>query len=328
MRKDFVAFILTYGRPNNCITVESLRKSGYTGDVVILVDDDDPSLPEYREVYGDQVHVMSKLDAAAITDTGDCAKHYRGTVYARNACFPIAKQLGYRYFVELDDDYGWFGYRYPGKRDGETEPKMHGWKILDIDAVWESLVDLLNDTGAHSVAMSQGGDHMGGTIDGYQMKLMRKAMNSWVCDVKKPFTFVGRMNDDVSTYVSGNRVGRLFFTVKPLQLNRRSSTNLTARSQWRSDSLERTCRTPGRIATGRGRRPFTASRHHCTRQRAREARSKTNDRREACAGSDARSYLARETYRRVGWCDRTPPRFWKEHRLRNRQRGSRASLGC
>tara|TARA_R110000796_G_scaffold229663_5_gene347086 strand:+ start:644 stop:1519 length:876 start_codon:yes stop_codon:yes gene_type:complete len=223
MRKDFVAFILTYGRPNNCITVESLRKSGYTGDVVILVDDDDPSLPEYREVYGDQVHVMSKLDAAAITDTGDCAKHYRGTVYARNACFPIAKQLGYRYFVELDDDYGWFGYRYPGKRDGETEPKMHGWKILDIDAVWESLVDLLNDTGAHSVAMSQGGDHMGGTIDGYQMKLMRKAMNSWVCDVKKPFTFVGRMNDDVSTYVSGNRVGRLFFTVKPLQLNQLQS---------------------------------------------------------------------------------------------------------
>ena len=43
-------------------------------------------------------------------------------------------------------------------------------------------------------------------------------MNSFFCDVEKPFMFRGRLNDDVNTYVSLGNIGRLFFTDMELQL--------------------------------------------------------------------------------------------------------------
>ena len=46
----------------------------------------------------------------------------------------------------------------------------------------------------------------------------RKAMNSFVCDVDKPIRFKGRMNEDVTTYVSQGNKGDLFLTYMELQL--------------------------------------------------------------------------------------------------------------
>ena len=44
-------------------------------------------------------------------------------------------------------------------------------------------------------------------------------MNSFVCDTEKPFWFVGRMNEDVNTYVLGALRGDLFFTTTQVQLD-------------------------------------------------------------------------------------------------------------
>ena len=43
-------------------------------------------------------------------------------------------------------------------------------------------------------------------------------MNSFICDVDKPFLFFGRVNEDVNTYVTEGRRGKLFFTVMQAQL--------------------------------------------------------------------------------------------------------------
>jgi hypothetical protein len=68
--------------------------------------------------------------------------------------------------------------------------------------------------------MSQGGDHMGGAgnISAEAAWLKRKAMNSFICDVERPITFVGRINEDVTTYVTLGALGGLFFTYSRLQL--------------------------------------------------------------------------------------------------------------
>ena len=39
--KDFVAFILTHGRADNVITYNTLRNHGYTGRIVLIIDDED-----------------------------------------------------------------------------------------------------------------------------------------------------------------------------------------------------------------------------------------------------------------------------------------------
>ena len=55
---------------------------------------------------------------------------------------------------------------------------------------------------ALTLAMAQRGDFVGGKendiLKGEKMK--RKAMNSFICSVDRPFKFVGRINEDVNTY--------------------------------------------------------------------------------------------------------------------------------
>ena len=49
MRDDFAAFVLSHGRPDDVVTVASLKRSGYSGRLFVVVDDEDPTLDRYRE---------------------------------------------------------------------------------------------------------------------------------------------------------------------------------------------------------------------------------------------------------------------------------------
>ena len=100
----FVAFILTHGRPDRVLTYEKLRKHGYTGKIYIVCDDEDKTLPEYRKRFGD-VLVFSKSEIAKTFDEGDNFGDRRSIIYARNACFELAQQIGATHIIELDDDY-------------------------------------------------------------------------------------------------------------------------------------------------------------------------------------------------------------------------------
>ena len=44
---DFVVFILTHGRADRVITYNALRKSGYTGRIVLVIDNEDTQAREY-----------------------------------------------------------------------------------------------------------------------------------------------------------------------------------------------------------------------------------------------------------------------------------------
>jgi len=101
----FCAFILTHGRANRVYTYKTLKKSGYTGPIVIVVDNEDRTIDEYKKVFKDQVYVFDKKAMAAKIDEGDNFQDRRAIIYARNACFEIAEAFGYEYFIQLDDDY-------------------------------------------------------------------------------------------------------------------------------------------------------------------------------------------------------------------------------
>ncbi len=219
MRDDFAAFVLSHGRADRVITVDALRRAGYTGRLYVVVDDEDPALDEYRTRYGDAVLTFSKPDVAETFDVGDLEPNRQTVAYARNACWDLARSVGVRYFAELDDDYKDFLYRVVGRTDGGL-PRLRGWAIRNLDGVLEAMVRFVEETPTTTIAMSQGGDWMGGTEGAMAaIRLKRKAMNSFVCDVDRPFDFVGRLNEDVNTYLALGRTGRLFFTVSTVQLN-------------------------------------------------------------------------------------------------------------
>lgn len=214
MRSDFAAFILTHGRPDDVITYKALMGAGYTGPLFIVVDDEDPTAERYRQRFGaERVIVFEKKATASRTDEANNFDDRRVIVHARNVSFDLARRLGFRYFIQLDDDYNSFLLR-DHPTNGNGRPRAY--LIRNMDAVLEAMVRFIETTPALTLAMSQGGDHIGG-FDGIEMK--RKAMNSFVCSTDRAFLFLGAVNEDVNTYVHIGSKGGLFFTFTGLQLN-------------------------------------------------------------------------------------------------------------
>lgn len=213
--RKFCIFILSYKRPNSIYTLKTLEKSNYNGDWYIICGDDDPTINEYINNYGkEKILIFNKEEVAEYTDSCDNFGKKKLCLFARNYCFEIAKQLGYDYFLELDDDYTSFEYRYI------QEEKLKVMKVEEFDYIVEIMLDFLQQSNATAVAFAQGGDFIGGAKNGFVAKnrVKRKCMNSWFCCTNKPFKFLGSMNDDVNTYITLGNKGQLFFTIADVSL--------------------------------------------------------------------------------------------------------------
>ena len=209
--KDFAVFILTHGRPDNLKTLSTLKKCGYTGKIYFIVDNEDKTIEQYKNNYGvENVKVFDKKAMADSIDEGNNFDNRKVIIHARNACFEIAKELGITYFVQFDDDYYYFGYRY-----------ITGAKIIkNINAVFDAMLNFYKSTNIKSICFSQGGDHIGGFSG---IKLKRKAMNSFFCSTERPFQFIGSINEDVNTYTTLGSRGNLFFTFTNIQLDQKDT---------------------------------------------------------------------------------------------------------
>lgn len=210
----FAVFILTHGRPNNVITYKTIRKQGYTGEVFIVIDNEDKTADEYRRIYGDKVIVFDKADIAARFDEGDNFNDRRAVFYARNACFDIARSLGVDYFLQLDDDYNQFKYRI---NDKGVHPDDYFTVKRSLDDVFFAFLEYFKAIDAKSIATMQGGDFFGGAESFGKPK--RKCMNTFFCAVDRPFAFVGRVNEDVNTYTYYQRQGNLFLSLPFVQMD-------------------------------------------------------------------------------------------------------------
>lgn len=220
MRENsFVAFILTHGRPQRVSTVKALRRFGYTGEIRIVIDDEDNKEKEYRELYGNDVVKFCKKDIAKTFDEGDNFNDRRAIIYARNACFDIARELGFKYFIELDDDYNEFSYKFDRDMNFKESP------IKNLDAIFDAMIDFYKSVPIKSIAMAQKGDFIGGAAGAFarDIKLRRKCMNTFICSTERPFQFIGRINEDVNTYTRMGNVGNLFFTIPHIAINQKQT---------------------------------------------------------------------------------------------------------
>src|SRR5699024_2076701 len=101
---NYVVFILSNGRPNEQLTLNMLKDNGYTGEYYIVCDDEDITLSEYKEKYGNNVLVFNKEKIHERTDTVDNFHKKTSAVYARNAIYDIAKEKNIKHFIMADDD--------------------------------------------------------------------------------------------------------------------------------------------------------------------------------------------------------------------------------
>lgn len=209
MINNFCVIVLCHARPDDTTTPETLRKFGYTGKIILLLDDEDTTIDQYRNNFKDYtIETYSKDDKMKIIDSMDNTGDKRCAVYARNACFDVANKYGYRYFCQMDDDYTSIPYRFI------ENDKLYRSDEVNLDEVFKAYIDFMNvNDNIYSVAFAEPGDFTGGTGSKLnQRNFLTKCMGSWICDVNKPLTFKGTMNDDVNTYALAGAQGKMFFT--------------------------------------------------------------------------------------------------------------------
>jgi hypothetical protein len=215
--KNFAVFIMVYGRPDKNLTYNTLLKSGYTGKVYFIGDNTDIEIDKYKKLYSNDLFIFDKKEAAKKYDSGDNSGDLRSTMFAANEIFRIAKSISVQYFFIMCDDYFDFYYAF-------ADSVGSVW-IKNIDKIFDLMVNFYKTTSALSIAFAQTGDFIGGIDNGkasYRFS-KRKVMNSFLCSTDRPFEFVGRMNEDVTTYVNLGQRGELFLTIPVIALGQKDT---------------------------------------------------------------------------------------------------------
>lgn len=210
IRDDFAVLILTHGRADKVYTIKRVLEAGnYTGKWYLVIDDEDDQAGEYIKRYGsERVQVFCKQAVDDRIDTMDTFHEHRAIVYARNAAFDVARKLGLKYFLEFDDDYIDCQFR------ADDGTKLKVMPCRDLDTLFESMLDFLDDTGALTVAFCQGGDFIGGKNNArVREQVLRKAMNSFFCRTDMPVDFFGTINEDVNMYTLLGSRGALIMSI-------------------------------------------------------------------------------------------------------------------
>lgn len=212
-RDDFCVFVISHGKPTND-TYEQLSLLKCTYPIYIVIDDKDPKMDEYIQKYGeDRVCIFSKVEYAKKCDMFDNFDFDKVIIFARNACYDFAEKLGYKYFIELDDDYNEFAFRFPGK-------KWIHMKRSSIDDVFTLYVNYYEQFEKIKILAFMQGADITGIING---RPLRKSMNTLICSTDRRVVFNGRINEDVNSYTRGNQLGDIFISFPHVTIHQRAS---------------------------------------------------------------------------------------------------------
>lgn len=221
--KSFAIFILSHGRPHDIITLSALKKANCTAKTYIIIDNEDTTASEYIKLYGNRVIQFDKTEYAKSVDTADNLSDNKSIIFARNYCWELAEKLGLEYFLQLDDDYTDFQYRYARP----NENKLSYVSVKQFDKLCDLMIDFLKASNADTVAFAQGGDYIGGRNGGlFEQRVKRKAMNSLFCRTDKRIEFLGRRNSDVTAYCYHGSRGKLFLTIADIMLNQKQTQSI------------------------------------------------------------------------------------------------------
>ena len=212
---NLIIFIITNGRPDNIQTLKTLSDSGNTHPIYLVIDNEDTKGDEYQRKYPGKVKVFDKALYGAMVDHYDNFNNLRSTTHARNACFDIAAELGFTYFLVLDDDYTSFKLRINNELN---HPKSCPNMKRNLGKIFSLTLEYFINSNFTSICFSQGGDWFGGE-EQFGKAPKRKAMNTFFCSTDRPFKFVGRINEDVNTYTWYQGQGNLFMTIPFIQMN-------------------------------------------------------------------------------------------------------------
>lgn len=195
-------YIISKGRPS-CTTAQTLTKMGYPGEWYIVCGNNDETIGEYKDNWGDHVIEFDWYDEITRTDTLDnfgFEKMASGAVPVRNATCDIARARGEKRHWQLDDDYSGFYRVVKGTMKKER---------MDGEALYEVFTEISEF--AHRCGLSNAGIALG-TIESHPaqaQKFGKRVFNAHnlPTDTKLLTRWRGRMNDDLINAIETYRNG-------------------------------------------------------------------------------------------------------------------------
>lgn len=175
----------------------------------VVCSTDDAQLDGYKKRYGDRVIVFDK-DKLKF-DTMDNFGIKKVGSYARQACFPIARDLGYRYFLSLDDDYSDLVWRY-ATADIKSMPQK---SCKHLEEMFEAMFEFLCVCpDLYELSFATCATYIGGVNAKHAWRdVIRRTVNTHFNDVEKWISYKGTFNDDINAYVEYSQRGKLFFMI-------------------------------------------------------------------------------------------------------------------
>ena len=210
----FSIFITSHNSPHKCMSYNSLRTAGYTGDIRLVIDDEDPKFDEYTYL-GYNLVVFHKQDYVDSLDIGMSKENPQlaAVLYARAAVEDYARQIGLEYFIVMDDDIYGFRYRIP---QGD---KLCSRPVENFDALIDNYIQFMKVSNSLCLSFAHDGSFIGGVSSIEKILERRSCHTIFLRDVSKVFEWKFAVNEDYVSSLLYANIGKLMLTLPFVQRN-------------------------------------------------------------------------------------------------------------
>lgn len=204
---NFAILIKSHKRANSLLTYETLKNTGYIGDVYIIVDDEDNQLAEYKKKYKKNIKVFNKDEMLKYADTIDNLKNKNNALLPAIYANILANELGLEYYMLIDDDISSIRERY------EENGKLKGRDIKDINKIISLFINYMEKANISVLSFGNEGGYIGGANGKFKNGIGRNNNQNFIIKTKDNISFLGTRNEDFNMVAHYSKLGKLIFEI-------------------------------------------------------------------------------------------------------------------
>lgn len=204
----FAVFITSHGRADRVLTYDALRTAGYTGQIWVVIDDED-DIASYRHHYFSELLVYNKQACIDKCDTVIPTSQRASVTYPRIFVEDVAKEFKLDAFMVIDDDMPCFRYRWVEDNKVRSLSMKSGMnEVLEYYAQFIIEHDIAATTFVHTMF------YIGGT-QGLDKRIteQRELNGVFIRNTKFDVDWTGVMRQDMITNLLTSRRGYIWWAL-------------------------------------------------------------------------------------------------------------------
>jgi len=207
----FAIFILSHKRADRVETYSTLINSGYTGEVFIVIDNEDPQKLMYQKRFENLLLEFNKSKWIERTDTVTNDKRKSSPVYARNYIEYTAKVMGYDAYIVMDDDITNLRFRYVENYVSKSQALKSS-----LDEVLEAYINYLLTAKIATLSFATVMVYAGGVHN--EADMVRLANHRYTCQIHMrnlafPVDWISLANNDSISANNTAKIGYLWWSL-------------------------------------------------------------------------------------------------------------------